>query len=168
MTNPMSADLIAWGAIYTPAVAKPGEAYWRIVEASGPQNIGGNHHWYIDTLDLSGRREVGVPVEFFWDSDQQHVLILSEAKPGEEQALNLPLYAGGNAYGVRIVDGLPSDEISGIGLGDHVPHHSFRTVYKRTIATANEPPMQPPVQPEPTFTRDVWIAHLRAYLEAGL
>src|SRR5690242_12972441 len=131
-TNPMSPELIAWGATFKPANVAPGQPYWAIVSADGPVDIGGNHHWYVDTLGADGERIVGVPVEFFWDSDQQHKLVPSEAKPGEPYALNLPLYAGGNAYGVRVVDGLPSDEIYGTGLGDHVKHHSFTTIYKRT------------------------------------
>ena len=143
-SDPRSQRLKDFGATFKPANVQTGQPYWAIVSADGPVDIGGNHHWYIDTLGVDGERVVGVPVEFFWDSDQQHVLIYSEAKPGEQQSLNLPLYAGGNAYGVRIVDGLPSDEIFGVGLGDNVPHHSFRTIYRRMIADTGTTPVDPP------------------------
>jgi hypothetical protein len=145
--SPLSADLVRWGAVFKPATVVAGQVYWKLVEATGPQNIGGNHHLYVDVLDESGKRVVGVPVLFYSRDDDVHTK--TEAKPGEAQAANLPLYSGGNAYGVRIDSGIPSDDLFGVGLGNYVDHQSFRAVFQRTIAgtTTNTPPPVPPTPP---------------------
>lgn len=142
MTNPLSPDLIAWGAVYKPAQPSPGQAYWRVIMADGPMDIGGNHNLFVDVWDESGIRVVGVPVLFYWnDGDQRKV---TEPKKGEGYAVDLPLFAGGNAYGVRVDDGSPSDDIFGFGMGSFVPHHSFRVVFQRTVADATTPTEPPP------------------------
>lgn len=143
--DPRQQSLIDWGATFTPAIVAPGAEFWQIVLAEGPQDIGGNHHIYVDVLGRAGQRLVGVQVEFYWgpEGSPDHTLSMTEAKPGEAAAVNLPMYAGGNAYGVRVAEGRPSDSLFGMGLGSFVPHHSFRVVFQ--LATA-EPVVIPPVQ----------------------
>lgn len=167
---PFDPALKAWGATYEPAAVKPGQPYWQLVEAAGPMDIGGNHHLYVDVWDEQGNRIVGVKVMFY--SMQEEWTMLTEAKKGEPYAVNLPLYAGGNAYGVWINDGgIESDTLFGVGLGDHVAHHSFRAIFRRTVAggvTMPEPPAEPPVKPPsrtPLTARDV-IAMTRDFLAA--
>lgn len=147
----MSPDLIAWGAVYKPATTKPGEQYWRLVVADGPMDIGGNHHVYVDVWDEAGLRIVGVPVMFYWrDTEEHDDRRPTEAKTGEPYSVNLPMYAGGHSYGVRVDDGLPSDDIFGFGMADHGPHQSFRAIFQRQIAAGgNTEPHVPPVPSEP-------------------
>lgn len=165
MTNPLSPDLIAWGAVYTPAQVAPGQAYWKLIMADGPQIIGGNHHVFIDLWDENGDRAVGVPVIYY--SHKEQWPMSSEAKPGEPSALNLPMYAGGNAYGIYVNDGLPSDRVFGFGLGSFVDHHSFRGTFQRTIATGAEIPIEPPTTP-PTMTLREVIEQAQHYLSIAL
>lgn len=144
---PFDPALRDFGATYTPAIVQPGDEYWRVIQAVGPVDIGSNHHLYVDVLDYAALRIMGVNVEFYWNDG--HDIRPTEAKPGEPAALSFPLYAGGNAYGVRVADGKPSDEIFGMGLGNFVPHHSFRVVFQLARAQAGTPwvPAPPPVTP---------------------
>lgn len=169
--SPLSPDLIAWGATYEPAAVKPGQPYWQLVEAAGPMEIGGNHHLYVDVWDEHGNRIVDVPVLFYWFDTERHTdRKETEPKPGDTFAVDLPMYAGGNAYGATVDDGLPSDAIFGMGLGKFVKHHGFRLIFQRKIAdgvTMPEPPAEPPVKPPtktPLTARDV-IALTREYLD---
>ncbi len=145
--NPMSPELVAWGATYTPAEVEAGQSFWKLIIADGPMNIGGNHHLYVDVWDEQGNRIVGVPVLFYWnDGEDEHK---TEVKHGEPYSVNLPLSAGGNAYGVMVNDGLPSDKLYGVGLGSFVPHHSFRAIFQRQKATGS-PVVVPPISEPPT------------------
>jgi hypothetical protein len=137
MTNPLSPESIEWGCQLDQLVLPPGRPYWRINEVSGPMDIGGNHHIYVDVWDENGNRIVGVPVAFYslhetWTYD-------TEPKRGEPYAVNLPMYAGGKAYGVRIAGGLPSESVSGLGLGSFTKHHSFRVIFQRAISVDSSP-----------------------------
>lgn len=144
--NPLSPELVAWGATFIPALVSPGELYWKLIQATGPVNIGGNHHLYVDTLDEAGNRVVNVRVAFYSQDEQWPVP--SEAKPGEPWSANLPLFAGGHAYGVYVDEediGVDSDHLWGVGLGDHQPHHCFTAVFQRTRADTTAPtPTEPP------------------------
>lgn len=140
---PFDPALRDFGATYTPAIVQPGAQYWRVIQAVGPVDIGSNHHLYVDVLDYAALRMVGVPVEFYWNDG--HDVRLTEPKPGEPAALSFPLYAGGNAYGVRVAEARPSDSIYGMGLGSFVPHHSFRVVFQ--LARAQDGPAPQPATP---------------------
>lgn len=161
MTNgPMSPDLIAWGAVFKPATVVPGQEYWKLIIADGPMDIGGNHHLYVDVWGKDGLRQVGVPVLFYWrDGDERHP---TEAKTGEPYSVNLPLFAGGNSYGVRVDDGSPSDDLFGVGLGSFVPHHSFRAIFQRAIAEGGTtPPPPPPTDSIQVIVNGVWYDAVR-------
>lgn len=146
MTNPLSAALIAWGAVFRPAQVAPGQKYWRLVQADGPMDIGGNHHLYVDAWDENGNRLVDVPVRFY--SLDEEWIKHTEAKPGEPYSINLPLYAGGNAYGVQM-HGAPSDDLFGVGLGHMVAHHAFRAIFQWSTAQAETTPPPDVVPPGP-------------------
>lgn len=142
--SPLSPEIIEWGATLTTAKPEEGETYWRLHMAQGPMDIGGNHHIYVDVWDENGNRLVGVPVMFYsvderWEKP-------TEAKSGEQHAVDFPMYAGGHAYGVYI-DGIKSDALWGLGMPDHKPHHSFRVTFQRTkraFPVTAPPPLPPP------------------------
>lgn len=142
-TSPIAQRTLDFGVTMKRVDVESGEPYWKLVSADGPLDFGGNHHLYVDVWDEQGNRMVGETVVFY--SQDEEWPTKTEAKPGEPQAANLPMYAGGNAYGVRVAE-LPSDAISGFGLGKNVPHHSFRVVFQRAIADGQT---QPPTEPAP-------------------
>lgn len=163
---PFDPGLREFGATYTPARVAPGQAYWRLVEARGPFEWGGRHHIYVDVLGEAGQRLTGIVLRYFWAD--MHTLERTEAKPGEPAASNLPMYAKNNSYGVRVDDGLPSDELFGMGLvpfGDHV---CFRLVFKRTVAQAEtEPEPQPPTPPTGDVTLREAIEQAQRWLDVA-
>lgn len=147
---PFDPALKEFGAVYRPATVAPGQPYWKLIVADGPMDIGGNISLFVDVWDEKGHRVVGVPVLFYWrDTKQREDRKLTEPKPGDPFAVDLPMYAAGNAYGVRVDDGLPSDDIFGFGLGSFVPHHSFRAIFQRTTGSGEPGPIEPGPQPEP-------------------
>lgn len=171
--NPLSAAMQAWGATFTPAVVQPGQSYWQLISADGPVEWGGRISVYVDVIDEAGRRAIGVPVAFYWHgggNDTQNVK-LTESKNGEPFSVDWPMNAGGHAYGVHVADGLPSDDVFGMGLGSFVPHHTFKLIFRRTIA-AGAPPVPeplpiPPVTEPPATARD-FIEQAMAQLAAAL
>lgn len=145
-TWPFDPNLQKWGATFNRGIAPAGREYWKLLSAEGPVDIGGNHHIYVEVLGRDGRRAVGVPVLFYWHGGDH--LARTEPKTGEPYAVNMPMSAGGNAYGVRIADGRPSDDLFGMGMGSFVPHHSFALTFQLAIATQDpiivpEPPNNP-------------------------
>lgn len=150
MTDPRTPALVAHGATYKPAKVTQGQPYWRLVEAHGPLQMGGRHHIYVDVLGEAGQRLTGIPVKFFWaDGD---TLVRTESKPGDPGAANFPMFAQGNAYGARVDDNLPSDELFGMGLVSFMPHVSYRLIFKRTLAGGDAPPQGPTPVPPPGNT----------------
>ena len=95
----------------------PGQPYWRLIEVrwEDEQQAGGKHHIYVDVLDESGNRVQSQPVTVFW-GDGNYTAAL-ENKPAPDYGFNYQMYASGYAYSVK-VEGLPSDVLSGAGMGD--------------------------------------------------
>lgn len=164
-TWPFDPNLKAFGATYTPARVAPGQAYWRLVEARGPYEYGGRHHIYVDVLGEAGQRLTGILLRYFWNDG--YSLERTEAKPGEPAASNLPMYAKGNSYGVRVDDSLPSDEIFGMGLLDRQPHVSFRLVFKRTVAQGEPETPEPPTPPVGDVTLREAIEQAQHWLDVA-
>jgi len=167
VSDPRTPALIAHGATYKPANVTRGQPYWRLVEAQGPLQMGGRHHIYVDVLGEAGQRLTGVKVRFFWADD--YTLTTTEAKPGEPAATNFPMYAAGNAYGARVDDNLPSDELFGMGLVPHAQHVSYRLIFKRTLGGGDAPPQEPdpPTNPPPTgnVTLDEALDQIQHWLD---
>ncbi len=113
----LDARLPALGVGVLPASVSSGQAYWRAVEViwHDESEAGGRHSIFVDVLDESGGKVVGQPVTIRWGGGSQQ--LFTEAKPFPEYSLNFPMYSAGNAYSVQ-VDGLPSDTVYGLGLGD--------------------------------------------------
>ena len=138
-------SVLNFGTIYKPAVPVRGQPYWKLISAEGPEAWGGRHSVYVDVLDEVGLRLIGIPVLFYWnDGDERKV---TEAKTGEPFAIDFPMYAAGNAYGIKIVDGLPSDQFFGMGLVANQPHMVFKLVFQRTVARGTDLPQPPTIPP---------------------
>jgi hypothetical protein len=163
---PFDAALQAHGATYKPATVTPGQAYWKLIIAEGPRDMGGKHSVFVDVLDSGGRRLVGIPVLFYWSDDDDRKP--TESKPGEPYAVDLPIFAANNAYGARVDDGLPSDDLFGMGLVPFEPHVSYRLVFQRTVASGVEVPGEPPtppVPPSPTLSALQAIEQAQRFLD---
>lgn len=149
-STPLTPRLLAWGAALKRAQPQPGQEYWELIAADGPLDRGGNVNIYVDVVDDAGTRLVNVPVEFYWNDGM--VQRMTEAKPDEsDQGTNMNMSAGNNAYGVRIADGKPSDELWGLGLVPFQTHKSYRVKFQRRRAPA-QPHKQPPIVGIPDFT----------------
>lgn len=109
--------LDALGVTVSDASVGSGQQYWRLIEVrfADEQESGGKHHIYVDVVDENGVRLVGQPVTVTWGdgSDTQAL----EDKPAPDYGYNYQMYAAGYAYNVK-VEGLPSDELHGAGMGD--------------------------------------------------
>jgi hypothetical protein len=123
---------VGWNAVQPAG----GQQYWRLVEArwADENESGGRHHIYVTVLDENGNRIVGQPVVIWWGGGQD--VRPTEDKPASEYAFNFQMYAAGNSYSAR-VDGLPSDTVSGMGMGtpdlrNWNIHTSFFLTFKRT------------------------------------
>ncbi len=139
-----AAASIAWdsrldqlGVGVQPAQVAPGQPYWRLVEArwADEQQSEGRHPIYVNVLDESGRRVIGQPVRVSWREGS--VTGVTEDKPAPEYSYNFQMYAAGNAYDVS-VEGLPSDTVTGMGLGDIERrawkiHTSFYLTFQRSV-----------------------------------
>lgn len=154
LSEKLAPETISWGCTVTPAQVGPGQLYFKLIHAEGPYEWGGRISVFIEVLDMAGQRMVGVPV--LW-SNGEPVKKVTEAKPNDPFAVDIPMYAKGNAYSVRIANGdIPSDAIHGFGLPDHAPHHVFRVVFQLAVAGGlSEPPGPlPPVEPPAMSTAE--------------
>jgi CRP-like cAMP-binding protein len=104
------------GVVVEPVGVKPGQFYWRLVEArwQNEAEAGGDHTIYVELKDEHGNRVVGHPVEIRWVGGSLNVV--TEDKPPPVYASNFPMYNTLGSYAVKI-PGLPSDTIVGLGLG---------------------------------------------------
>lgn len=140
--SPLSQRLIDYGAIYTPADTERGQPFWQLTYADGPFEWGGRTSIFVDVQGEAGQRLVGVRVRLFNGGNSFKA---TEPKPGDDFAVDFPMYAAGNAYGVSVADGSPSDEVRGMGLIAFKPHVVYKLVYKRAIAGgAIDTPPTPP------------------------
>jgi len=95
----------------------PGQPYWHLIEArwADEKESAGRHHIYVEVLDENGKRITGNPVTVWW-GDGSYTGNTEDKKP-PDYGFNYMMYAAGNAYNVK-VEGLPSDEVYGAGMGD--------------------------------------------------
>ncbi len=119
-----------------PADVAPGQLYWRLVEArwADEQQSEGRHHIFVNVLDESGKRIIGQPIKVSWREGS--VTGVTEDKPATEYSYNFQMYAAGNSYDLS-VEGLPSDTVTGMGLGDIERrawkiHTSFYLTFQRS------------------------------------
>ncbi len=105
------------GVSIEPATVPSGQPYWRVIEIiwQDEQQAAGKHSVFVEVLDENGNRVVGQPVVFAWADGK--TVSPTENKPPPEYGVNFPMYSAGQAYSVW-VEGLPSDKVHGLGLGD--------------------------------------------------
>jgi hypothetical protein len=115
------------------AQVAPGERYWRLVRLEWRKpGEGGNGLLYVTTLN-----EKGVPAwgqEVIVEHGAQERLTTSP-KPGEPYGVNYPMYSTLNSYLVFVGGVLPSDRVTGLGLGvwlGGMDHTTFVLVYQLT------------------------------------
>ncbi len=113
----MDPRLAQLGIAVNDAQVQPGQQYWKLIEGrwEDEREAGGKHHIYVDVLDENGKRLVGQPVTVFW-GDGAYTAAL-EDKPAPDLGYNYQMYASGYAYNAK-VEGLPSDIVQGMGMGD--------------------------------------------------
>jgi hypothetical protein len=113
----LDSRLAALGVNITEANVASGQPYWRAVEIlwHDESQAGGRHALLMDVLDENGGRVVGQTMTIAWGGGSQQILV--EPKPFPEYGANFPMYKAGCSYSLR-VDGLPSDTINCLGLGD--------------------------------------------------
>ena len=141
------------GVVLIPAQVQPGQGYWRLVQGqwfdvSDPP-LSGKHHIFVEALDSSGRRQIGVPIRLAVpDLREIFGYIGTEAKDGEPYAAGLPMYKIAPAYRVEPADGAPADAVSDLGLGN-IEHPdlpmltSYGFTWKWTVAGQNAPVATP-------------------------
>lgn len=127
--------LSSLNVVIEPAGVKPGQSYWRLVDArwENEAEAGGGHSIFVDVIDEGGGRVVGQPVDIRWAGGS--LTVLTEDKPQPEYATNFPMYNTLGSYSVSI-PGLPSDAVVGLGLGtaeqpDYKVHTNFFLIFQR-------------------------------------
>jgi len=148
-TNPLSLDLRNFGAQYIPAYAQRGRHFWQVISATGPHFGSGQHTIFVDVLGLEGRRIGGIPVLLYNGGEARKP---TEVNKDPGYALDFPIFAGGNAYGIRIDDGQPSDAVFGMGLVPFQPHASYKVIFRLTVAGGD---LEPTPEPEPPAGKTV-------------
>lgn len=118
-----------------PAGVRPGQSYWRLIEArwENEAEAGGGHSIFVDVLDEAGNKLIGQAIEIRWVGGG--LTVFSEQKPPNEFAANFPMYNTLGSYSVSI-PGLPSDLVVGLGLGtaeqpDFKVHTNFFLTFRR-------------------------------------
>lgn len=127
------------GVTVNEAPVGSGQQYWRLIDARWADEIesGGKHHIYVEVLDENGNRLTGQPVTVTWAEGA--TTGVTEDKRAPDFAFNFQMYAAGYAYSVK-VDGLPSDQISGAGLGSIEQRaYGIHTSYYLTYQRATKP-----------------------------
>ncbi len=121
------------------AAVSSGQQYWRLIDARWADEIqsGGKHHIYVEALDESGNRIVGQPIMVTWPEGALSGVTEDKAPP--DYSYNFQMYAAGYAYTVN-VDGLPSDRLSGAGLGSIEQRtYGIHTSYYLTFQRVTKP-----------------------------
>lgn len=126
------------GVSIEPANVASGQAYWRVAEIEWHSSAesGGRHAILVDVLNEGGGRAVGQGLTVFWGDGSAQILV--EDKPFPEYGANYPMYKAGQSYHMY-VNGLPSETIHGLGLGDletrmwRTDHTEFLIKFQRTI-----------------------------------
>jgi hypothetical protein len=118
-----------------PAQVAPGQTYYRLVKALfrdtnepvGAGLPGGDHNIFIEVIDENGKRLVGAKA-IVRNGGTANLII--EDKPFPEYGANFPMYGMTGSY-TAFADGLPSDQVVGMGLPMKW-HVSFFLTFQRT------------------------------------
>lgn len=144
------------------------------------KGVGPDHHFLFDTIDEKGQRQVGVSIIVTWPTGADKVK--SEAKNGERFSANFPMTPGQNSFSAVVVDGLPSERVKGVGMGQDTPsgynpgiHTSTFVVFQRSYVgeTKPKPPEKPPTfgplaRPCDGITTQKWGQNAADYARFGI
>jgi hypothetical protein len=115
------------------ANAAPGQTYWRLVHMEWRRaDEGGNTLLYISTIDEDGRPVWGQEVAV---ENGGHTTLYTSPHAGEPYGANFPMSSTLNSYQAFVAGDLPSDRVTGMGLGEWpggLDHTSFILVFQRT------------------------------------
>ena len=116
-----------------PAAVAPGQTYWRLVRLQWRKaGEGGNTLLYITTLNEQGQQVWGQEVIV---ENGGHTVLYTQPKAGEHHGANFPMSSTLNSYLAFVGGDLPSDRVTGLGLGEWhggLDHTSFILVFQRT------------------------------------
>lgn len=115
------------------AQVAPGERYWRLVRLEWwKPGEGGNTMIYVSTLDEQGRAVWRQEVVVEHGAAER---LYTDPKPGEPYGVNYPMGNTLNSYQVFVGGALPSDRVTGLGLGEYLgglDHTTFVLVFQLT------------------------------------
>lgn len=115
------------------ASVAPGELYWRLVRLEWRKpGEGGNTILYVTTLGRDGRPAWGQEVIVEHGPSER---FYTEPKAGQPYGVNYPMASTLNSYLVFVGGDLPSDRVTGLGLGEHLggtDHTSFVLIFQLT------------------------------------
>jgi hypothetical protein len=111
----------------------PGQKYWRLVRLEWHKaSEGGNTLLYVSTVNANGQPVWGQEVIVEHGVKES---IYTDPKPGEPYGANYPMHGTLNSYQVYVGGDLPSERVTGLGLGEWyggLDHTSFILVFQRT------------------------------------
>jgi hypothetical protein len=114
------------------AEVAPGQAYWRLVRLEWWRpGEGGNTLMYVTTLNENGQPVWGQEVVV---ENGGHTPLYTQPKPGEPYGTNFAMGSTLNSYQVFVGGNLPSDRVTGLGLGEWLggkDHTTFVLVFQR-------------------------------------
>ena len=119
-----------------PASARPGQLYYRLVEArwTDEHESAGKHSIYVEVLDFYGNQAVGQPVTIHWTDGNETLLVEEASLP--DWGVNFPMYNTLGSYAVS-VGGAPSERVVGLGLGTaETPNFTIHTSFYLTFRLA--------------------------------
>lgn len=115
------------------AQVAPGARYWRLVRLEWrKESEGGNTLLYVTTLNDKGVPAWGQEVIIEHGAQER---LYTSPKPGEPYGVNYPMFSTLNSYHVFVGGALPSDRVTGLGLGETLnstEHTSFVLVFQLT------------------------------------
>lgn len=114
--------LTARGVVLTPAPVLPGQGRWRVKEMrwyneEEADRIGPDHH-ILGEIRKGATRAVDVPLRVTWGGgSDQTTQIKSKLNPADAFNYDFAMTKSLHEFSLRVDDGNPSDNVSGIGMG---------------------------------------------------
>lgn len=101
-------------------IRSSGSPRWQVVrgkwlDENEARAVGPDHHILVDALDEQGKRLTGVSFVVSWPTGATR--ITTKGNSGYPWAADYPMSGSLNEFSIVAVDGLPSDTVTGIGMG---------------------------------------------------
>lgn len=128
----------------------PGQPFWRAVKLRWLDTqeaiaVGPDHH-ILGPISENGKKVAGKRLKVWWPSGDTHVV--SKENPHFPFNYDYGMSGSLREYGIRVDDGLPSEQVIGIGMGkdgNKNEHTSTWIEWEKVIAPANQVPEVPEV-----------------------